>query len=150
MTGNTVWSKTGKCVSCQGQGAILGVSKPTIQPSLPPSQPLSLAPPFPSTGKKRGKHLHFMLYLNTLIMLRSLPINFQMQFNPWWTFFLKKSRVLSLKKRCFRPQKTFSWQKLAQEEVFRGLKQRFLSGKTQIFFKKSVHKGLNYICELFC
>ena len=34
-------------------------------------------------------------------------------------------------------------------EVFWGLKQRFLSDKTQIFFKKSVHKGLNYICEFF-
>ena len=52
MTGNTVWSKTGKCVSCQGQGAILGVSKPTIQPSLPPSQPLSLAPPLSQYWEK--------------------------------------------------------------------------------------------------
>ena len=33
--------------------------------------------------------------------------------------------------------------------ILQGLKQCFLSDKTQIFFKKSVHKGLNYICEFF-
>ena len=33
-------------------------------------------------------------------------------------------------------EKPFLGKKLAQEEVFRGLKQRFLSGKAQIFFQK--------------
>ena len=46
-------------------------------------------------------------------------------------------------------EKPLLGEKSAREKVFRGLKQRFLSNKTQFFFKKSVHKGLNYICEFF-
>ena len=42
----------------------------------------SALPPFPVLGKNAGNTHHFMLYLNTLIMLRSLPKNFQMKFNP--------------------------------------------------------------------
>ena len=57
-------------------------------------------------------------------------------------FYHSKNVVLGL-------EKPLLGEKSAREEVFRGLKERFLSGKTQIFFKKSVHKGLNYICEFF-
>ena len=91
----------------------------------------------------------FMLYLNTLIMLRfkkkihrySLTLYKQ-------TFWLKigsyhsKNGVLDL-------ENPLHGEKSGREEVFRGLKQRFLSNKSQIFWKKSVYKGLNYICEFF-
>ena len=50
----------------------------------------------------------------------------------------------------FGLKKPLLGEKSDRKEVFRGLKQCYLSGMTQFFFKKSVHKGLNYICEFFC
>ena len=66
------------------------------------------------------------------------------------SLFEEKNRSYYSKNVVLGLDKPLLGEKSAQEEVFRGLKERFLSGKTKFFFKKFVHIGLNYICEVFC
>ena len=51
----------------------------------------------------------------------------------------------------YSPFYTYLWTivKICVKKLKYCLKQHYLSGMTQIFFRKSVHKGLNYICEFF-
>ena len=56
-------------------------------------------------------------------------------------FFEKIIWVLSLKKCSFMPQKTSLRTDFCLEEAFRGLKQHFLSDKSQFFFQKLSIKG---------
>ena len=74
----------------------------------------------------------------------------EMKFNPLWTSKKKKLGSNHSKNVVLGLKKPFPSKKSAREDVFWGLKQHYLSGMTQIFFKKSVHKGLNHICEFFC
>ena len=103
--------------------------------------------PPPSTGKNAGNTRDFMLYFNTLIMLRSLQKIHRYSLTLYEQTFWKKIGSYHSKNIVLGFEKPLLGEKSAQEEVFRGLKQRYLSGMTQFFFKKSVHKGLNYIYE---
>ena len=140
VIGNTVWSQTGKCVSCHCQGAILG--------SRFPNQIFS-PPPLPVLGKNAGNTHHFKLYLNTLLMLRSLSKISRWSLTLYKQLFRKKCRSYHSKNVVLGLEKPLFGEKSAREAFIECLKYRFLSDKTLIFFKKAVHNGLNYICEFF-
>ena len=60
----------------------------------------------------------------------------------WVGSYHSKNVLLGLEKFLFGPI-------FRREEVFRGLKQHFLSDKTQFFFKKSVLKGETITVNFF-
>ena len=93
VIGNTVWSQGGKCVSYHGQRQYLAQGFQTKYSALP-------RPPH-STGKKRGKTRHFMLYLNTLIMLRSWPKFFLDVIQSFMNSFFEKNLGLVTQKTLF-------------------------------------------------
>ena len=85
-----------------------------------------------STGNNAGNTRDFMLFFPDEVY----PFMKQVKKKICGSYH-SKNIVLGLKKPLL-------------EKRYRGLKQSYLSGMTQIFFKKSVHKVLNYICEFFC
>ena len=78
-------------------------------------------------------------------MFRSLKKIHRYSLTLYKKIFRKKFGSYNSKNVVFGPEKPLFGPIFRREEVFRGLKQRFLNEKTQIFFKKAVHKGLNDI-----
>ena len=95
--------------------------------------------------------ISYAIYLNTLTVQCSDLDQKNVRCNStlYEQLFWKKCGSYHSKNFVLDLEKPLLVEKSAREEVFRGLKQCFLSGKTQIFFKKAVNKELNYIWKFF-
>ena len=97
--------------------------------------------PLPVLEKNAGNTRDFMLYFNTLIMLRSLQKNSRRSLTLYEQVKKKKFGSYHSKNVVIGLKKPLLGEKSARKEVFRGLKQRYLSGMTQFFSKSLFIKG---------